>query len=796
MVYIKMSINEFQKNEEWVVVRPAKHTSIMAAVSTFQSAVIRIRDILRGPPLSITGMDSMRHICLYLMSRYMTKGRVSSLSVPDEFAWETIIEMVRTQEGGMQFALDRFYNTVEDCLVTHFDRLFGTEKFSFDVKSPHKHREILEILDKVDMAKVDCEMDILGWVYEQHLKTGSGAARDLGQFFTDRSICDYMTAICKPGFKSPGIPESMCDPTMGTGGFLTSYIKYYGREHPANPVDWTVQEKEIHGCDVDPRVTGVSRMNLFMETGGHRPSNLVQHDSLYGDLPLTGYDVILANMPFGVRGLRHAECCKRVKSLGIRGTKSEPLFLQLMMVALNEGGRCAVVVPDGVLVNTSVLHTGTRRHLLDNFQLDRVIKMKGGFFMNTGIQPSILFFRKTGIPTEKVEFWEVEKNDVGVIVETQQCTATRTDMDDTCSLDMRRYKVDNVVGMLSSTYPTITLGNLIQFIGGKRRTVGEATQHGKFPFVTCSVKGTSCIDVADFQKEAIIINAINGSGKCRAYYADKYSTTSNNIHFTLKNNLSMDVSLRYLHRYLELNPLLLENGFTGGNQKKIRQDYIKDIFVPLPPRDIQDEIVEALDNIYQSKQEAEKLERNLRSRMESMVKSVWRRGFDRVNLDTVATLETGTYITKSGGCKEGFPIYGGGGACSYCSSTNNRENRLIIGKDGVSPKCVRWIKEPFHMNHHAWTLACKETVCERYLYYYMSVHQADIYAMAKGTAQKGINKRDMNNFGIIVPPMEYQTELIRLLDRLNDQVTSLQSLQKQSEEDAKFTLRGFAPLKM
>ena len=60
-------------------------------------------------------------------------------------------------------------------------------------------KEILEILDKVSMSDVDCQMDTLGWVYEQHLKTGaSSAGRDLGQFFTDRFICEYMTNLCKP----------------------------------------------------------------------------------------------------------------------------------------------------------------------------------------------------------------------------------------------------------------------------------------------------------------------------------------------------------------------------------------------------------------------------------------------------------------------------------------------------------------------------------------------------------------------------------------------------------------------
>ena len=181
-------------------------------------------------------------------------------------------------------------------MVAHFDRLFGTEKFQFDVKGKmglQKHLEILEILDKVNMAEVDCEIDMLGWVYEQHLKTGSSSAgRDLGQFFTDRFICEYMTELCAPKFKHPGVPESVCDPSMGTGGFLTYYIKYFNKKY-SGQVNWKVQEQVVHGNDTDPRVAGVARMNTFMETGGCCATNLRTHDSLYDDLTQTGYDVIV-----------------------------------------------------------------------------------------------------------------------------------------------------------------------------------------------------------------------------------------------------------------------------------------------------------------------------------------------------------------------------------------------------------------------------------------------------------------------------------------------------------------------
>ena len=567
-------------------------SEILKNVELFKTSITRIRDILRLQ--GITGMDSMRHICLYLMSRYMTISMLDNhgrtLGIPRELAWETLMDLALKVNGGLQTALDRFFHKErDDGLVDHFDRLFGTHKFSFDVKNLDRHKEIMEILHKVDIAAVDLHMDVLGWVYEQHLKTGSSAARDLGQFFTDRSICTYMTELCRPAFKYPGVPESMCDPSMGTaGGFQIAYMKYYKRYPEA--VDWAVQQKEIHGCDTDQKVAGLARLNLFMEAGGVRFDHLFHHDSLYGDLPQMGYDVILANMPFGLKNLKYADCCDRVKALKITGTKSEPLFLQLMMVSLNAGGRCAVVVPDGMIENKSACHNGTRKYLLDHFELKRVIKMRGQFFMNTGIQPSILFFENTGKPTATVEFWDVVSDGKGMMTETMVLSVPRASLDEACSLDMRRYQE------------------------------------------------------------------------------------------------------------------------------------VKEVANPA--------------------------------------------GFPMVKLGELVTIESGKYITKKEAVDEGFPIYGGGDACDYYSTTSNRSDRLVVAKDGVSLKCVRWVSGYFHLNHHGWTLQCNDSISEKYLYYYLSMKQQHIYDMASGSAQKGINQKTMEQFEVIVPPLSIQAEIVATLDRI------------------------------
>jgi len=809
------------------------HKAIMASMESFKSAVLRIRDILRGPGVSITGMDSMRHICLYLLSRYMTKDKVHSLGVPDVFAWENLIETAQTKNGGVQNALDYFFHKDSDCLVNHFDRLFGTENFSFDIKNPSKHKEILEILDKVHMEGLNCQMDILGWVYEQHLKTGSSAARDLGQFFTDRLICDYMVNLCKPSLNSMGVPESVCDPSMGTGGFLTSYMKFYKKHCADKPVDWSVQNKEVHGCDTDPKVAGVARLNLFMESGGNRAVNLRTHDSLYGDLTQTGYDIILANMPFGIKGIKHAECCDRVKDLKIRGTKSEPLFLQLMMVSLNLGGRCAVVVPDGMLVNGSSCHNETRKYLLDHFELNRVIKMKGQFFMNTGIQPSILFFQNTGKPTKGVEFWDVIKGSNGDIEETMVLSVPREKFDASCSFDMRRYQEVKAVANPNG-YETLTLGELFEVKGGK--AISKVNLTGTlYPYYGCNgINGH--VDEYLFDGEYIVCAQDGSIGSI--YLLNEKFYPSNHTHI-LKTKDASKITNAYGAYFLKMN--VDWKSLTTSVIPKVTQGNLLDIHMIVPPLETQYEIVATLDRIYapgttelsetlkltdramelvlanpggatlESIVEAQRLMRNsaqmvadvkaqmvadVKAQMVAIMRSVNMRGFEMKKLDDCVSMVRGNLVeSDADASKNIYPYYAGKRITGYAPTYAFEGEKFMLNyrvntTDNVTGLC-QFVSGKYNCSRFSWLMSNKDdaTTHIKYMYYYLDSY--NFTGMATGTSIKEINSTNLKQVLVPIPPIAFQVSLVKRMNDLESQLTSLESLGKQAEDNAHFILDSY-----
>lgn len=735
------------------------------------------------------------------------------------------MRVAQTVKGGVQFAFDLFYHKEEDCLIAHFDRLFGTEKFSFDIKSPAKHKEIMEIVNRINVHVTDECMDLLGWVYEQHLGTGSSSAsRDLGQYFTDRAICEYMVRVCNPGFEEDGVPESICDPTMGTGGFLTTVIKHYGRTHPDKPIDWKIQCKEIHGCDTDPKVAGIARLNLFMETGGHLAENLLTHDSLYDDLPQSGYKVILANMPFGVKQLVHADCCERVKDLKIRTTKSEPLFLQLMMVSLKFGGRCAVVVPDGMLVNTSNGHNGTRKHLLDNFELKRVIKMRGQFFMNTSIQPSILFFENTGNPTTAVEFWDVVRGANGDIQETMVLSVPRANLDAACSFDMRRYQVAKVVANPDG-FPMVKLRDVCKVSFGDRIT--QKDNAGTIYPVYGSGGDTFRTDKYNRLGKTCKIGrfALSESNMVMIVHGPYWLMDSG---FTVESKQADVILTEYLWYCLLMDKKHIATLSTGSCQKNIDMDAFHKVEYPCPPLPIQQEIVATLDRIYapgttelaetvkltdramdlvlanhggaslEPIVEAQRLIRQsaqmvavVKAQMVAVMKSVRSRGFQLKPLSEISNYANGKTLSSAEKLEGGeYDVMGGG--MSYNGKTNkfNREGETIsISKSGASAGFVHFHAKKYWAGD-CLTLVPKDVSCSiKYLYYYLKLN--DLTKSTVGSTIPHCKWDDIQNISISIPPIDFQQSVVSRLDALQSQVIALETLQRQSEDNARFILESY-----
>lgn len=247
-------------------------------------------------------------------------------------------------------------------------------------------------------------LDMQGDLYEYMLGKLNLAGR-LGAFRTPKHIRDMMVELMEP---TPDM--KICDPACGTAGFLISSAEYIRNNYGSRMTDeqWKKYETETFtGFDTDETMCRLSCMNLML----HSVTNphLNKQDSVSKDFQIKdAYNLILANPPF--KGTLNKENINETLSAITNTTKTELLFVALFIRLLRAGGRCACIVPDGVLFGSSNAHKSLRRELIENQNLEGVISMPSGVFKPyAGVSTAILIFTKTNCGgTDKVWFYDMK----------------------------------------------------------------------------------------------------------------------------------------------------------------------------------------------------------------------------------------------------------------------------------------------------------------------------------------------------------------------------------------------------
>ena len=276
----------------------------------------------------------------------------------------------------------------------------------FKIPTPQLLSKIVDALDTlyVDMAK-SIETDTKGDVYESLLAKLSTAGVN-GQFRTPRHIIRMMVEMLDP---KPD--DTICDPACGTSGFLVAAGEYL-KEKYNNEIFYNSERKDHYnnhmffGYDMDRTMLRVGAMNMM--THGVDNPNIDYRDSLSDQNSDTGrYSIILANPPF--KGSLDADTVSTDLLKVCKTKKTELLFLALFLRMLRVGGRCACIVPDGVLFGSSTAHKAIRKEIIDGNRLEAVISMPSGVFKPyAGVSTGILIFTKTGHGgTDKVWFYDM-----------------------------------------------------------------------------------------------------------------------------------------------------------------------------------------------------------------------------------------------------------------------------------------------------------------------------------------------------------------------------------------------------
>ena len=263
---------------------------------------------------------------------------------------------------------------------------------------------LAKVVDGIDAMDMN-NKDIMGDVYE-YLLGKIAAAGENGQFRTPRHIINMIVELMQPTLK-----DRILDPAMGSAGFLLSSAAYVG-EHQKKELMRTENMKYFKsgmfaGFDTDQSMLRIGAMNMMLH--GVEDPNIKYQDSLSGEnAERDAYSLIMANPPF-TGSVFQEEISKDLLAL-CKTRKTELLFMALFTKMLKVGGRCASIVPDGVLFGSSTAHKALRKELVENQQLRAVISMPSGVFKPyAGVSTAILVFTKTNAGgTDKVWFYDMK----------------------------------------------------------------------------------------------------------------------------------------------------------------------------------------------------------------------------------------------------------------------------------------------------------------------------------------------------------------------------------------------------
>ena len=258
------------------------------------------------------------------------------------------------------------------------------------IEHPDNLRQIIDLLDSLQLT--DIKADIKGDAFEYFIRAYSASnPSDLGEIFTPRHIVKTMVRLLKPE-----IGERICDPFCGTGGMLIAAFKHLMDTMPQNNGNLdTLRKRTVYGTELT-KTASIAKMNMILAGDGH--NNVNRRDSLAN--PINGqYDIVITNMPF-------AQTTRYGELYDIPSRKGDIVCPQHCLRALVDGGRMALVVPDGFLSNPAKSFRDTRSFLLDRATLRSIVSLpRGAFEPYNRSKANILYFTDAKVSRTDRHYW-------------------------------------------------------------------------------------------------------------------------------------------------------------------------------------------------------------------------------------------------------------------------------------------------------------------------------------------------------------------------------------------------------
>lgn len=802
-----------------------------------KSRIDSARDILVGKiPDPKAQVEQITTALIYKFMDDMDKESVELGGKPQfftdgfgEYAWS---KLMNTRLGGY----DRMNLYVEAITKMsqnpHIPTLFRT--IFKDAFLPYRDPETLNLFLKEINGFIYDHSERLGDAFE-YLLSILGSQGEAGQFRTPRHIIDFMVEIIAPDKN-----DTILDPACGTAGFLISSFKHIMNKNKKNkPGDLlnTTERKNLMknttGYDISPDMVRISLVNMYLH--GFPEPNISEYDTLtYEDRWDDMFDVILANPPF----MSPKGGIRPHKRFSVQAKRSEVLFVDYIAEHLLPTGRAAVIVPEGIIFQSGTAYKQLRKMLVENYLFGVVSLPAGVFNPYSGVKTSILLMDKTLTKrTDKIIFVKVEndgfdlgaqrrpinKNDlpealnniqeyVKCVREGKEFSAEGADNilvvekekigeNGEWNLSGERYRESFNYGKVK--FPMVGLGEKKYFTiesGGTPDSKKEEYWNGDIRWVTLvDLPSDDIISKITMTQRTItklglqkssakllpIKTVLVSSRATIGRIGIAYVPLATNQGF--KNIIINDfqkIDAKFVAMMLiKLVPQMEQLG-TGGTYKEISKTVFSNLQIPLPPLEIQKEIVAEIESYQKIIDGARQVVENYKPQIQ--IDPEW----EMVELSSIFKNLDGKRIpiTKSDRKPGHYPYYGASGVVDYVENYIFNEDLLLISEDGANllaraTPIAFSVSGKIWVNNHAHVLKFLNIETQKFVELY--INSINIENYVTGAAQPKLNQKALNSIKIPLPGLETQNRIVSQIEKEQQLVNANKELMTTFEQKVK-----------
>jgi len=677
----------------------------------------------------------------------------------------------------------------------------------FDIQHKSTYKKLIDKLNSVDLSQT--EYDVLGNAYEeviQDIMTG----KVLGQFFTQPLVKKMMVKLINPQIHLDGKIDTCGDPTMGTGGFLITYLQYILEQATTKNIkpDWDfIKTEGLYGKELEPDTYQLAVSNMLISSG-NMFEKLERGDSIRE--PITRkFDNILANPPFGIKGLKYDDFESPLKSeyIPIKTDNAVSLFIQAIIYMLKINGKCAVVLPDGqdLFSKSNKTLMIIREYLMKTCDLKEIIYLPSGIFTYTSIKTCVFYFIKKregdDVLETKINISKTQK-ETGrdyKFSKTHQTTTVKF-YDYNPYNDVKNPLVEVPIEKIASNsyslnyaeymkddaeeeqyeYDVVvkTLGEVCSINYGTRIVKGNNTE-GEYPVYG---SGRAMFSTNTFNREGynILIGRFALSLECVRFINEKIFLNDSGLSVKPKTDILLH---KYIGYYLLNNQSIIYNCARGTAQKNLEMDIFKSIKIPIPSLDKQQEIVKYLDFIYEkaNKTSNEKIA-ELKQLNEFCLNN--QKIFGENEIKTLGELcefiKTGKNKPTDNKTGTLYPYYGTGSITGYTDEYLYDGYYILTARNGTIGNCFL-TEGKFFPSDHIFVIDIKDKCLMKYVYYILSNNEK-LDKLKTGVGIPNITKGTLENLKIPIPLLERQQEIVEYCE-YND--TLIKLIEKEIENNKK-----------